>query len=305
MINQRYLVPERSDEEVNSPSKFNGQDDLKETRISQSNSELEETLERNGMSGSGKKFSDECIFKYCLGGLDERANILKDLALSASDQDIAEFAQQVSLYSACSHHWSQIAITKKLIRDGTRVWNLMSQHNEHVPWENVGFEIQKQFMEIANTTRSLSDQDLSFLRRVSGCQGYFSHENFEKMWSWLYPVAFTLSRSWITPLWGSTSPNWIEGFITKEEAERSLQGARGLQQPGTFILRFPTSRSWPHPDAGNLVVTYIGSDCTLHHRLISLDYIHRSARDKNAKSLQDLILNEPELSRLGRVIRGQ
>ncbi|CAM8934044.1 unnamed protein product [Rhodiola kirilowii] len=31
----------------------------------------------------------------------------------------------------------------------------------------------------------------------------------------------------------------------------------------------------------------------------------RSARDKNAKSLQDLILNEPELSRLGRVIRGQ
>lgn len=94
------------------------------------------------------------------------------------------------------------------------------------------------------------------------------------MWCWLYPVAFTLSRDWINELWSSTSPKWIEGFITKEEAESSLQGPRGLQEPGTFILRFPTSRSWPHPDAGNLIVTYVGSDYTLHHRLISLDQIY-------------------------------
>lgn len=174
------------------------------------------------------------------------------------------------------------------------------------------------------------------MRKVSGCQGFCAHENFEKLWSWLYPVALRISISWMNSLWSCTSPNWIEGFITKEEAELSLQGFRGLQPPGTFILRFPTSRSWPHPDAGNLAVTYVGSDCTLHHRLISLDYIHRYVvfisyvvhslyceimftgnrnlcikivqnvnswmKDKNAKSLQDMILHEPELSRLGRLV---
>lgn len=117
-------------------------------------------------------------------------------------------------------------------------------------------------------------QDFELLRSIAGCQEYLAQENFEKMWCWLYPVAFTLSRDWINELWSSTSPKWIEGFITKEEAESSLQGPRGLQEPGTFILRFPTSRSWPHPDAGNLIVTYVGSDYTLHHRLISLDQIY-------------------------------
>lgn len=102
-----------------------------------------------------------------------------------------------------------------------------------------------------------------------------AQENFERVWCWLYPIAFTLSRSPINTLWNSTSPNWIEGFITKEEAELSLKGPRGLQEPGTFLLRFPTSRSWPHPDAGSLIVTYVGSDYTVHHRLLSLDHIHR------------------------------
>ena len=100
-------------------------------------------------------------------------------------------------------------------------------------------------------------------------------ENFEQMWCWLYPVAYTLSQDWINAMWSSTSPRWIEGFITKEEAESSLQGPRGLQEPGTFILRFPTSRSWPHPDAGSLVVTYIGSDYSLNHKLLSLDHAYR------------------------------
>uniref|UniRef100_A0A7N0VN92 SH2 domain-containing protein n=1 Tax=Kalanchoe fedtschenkoi TaxID=63787 RepID=A0A7N0VN92_KALFE len=319
MIIQHHPVRGGSDEEVHSPAKFDSQvtdasrtltgepSRLNETDVSQSDSESteEESLESKGMSGRWKRFTDPCVFKYCLGGLEERANILKELALSASDQDLKEFAQKVSMYSGCSHHLTQIAITKKLIGQGTRFWNMMSQQNEPVCWENVVFEIRKQFMKIARTTRSLSDQDLSFLRRVSGCQGYVAQENFEKMWSWLYPVAYTLSRSGINSLWDSTLPNWIEGFITKEEAELSLQGSRGLQQPGTFILRFPTSRSWPHPDAGNLVVTYVGSDCTLHHRLISLDHMYSSSGDKNANSLQDMILSEPELSQLGRVIRSQ
>jgi hypothetical protein len=102
-----------------------------------------------------------------------------------------------------------------------------------------------------------------------------AQENFEKIWRWLYPVAFTLTSDSINTIWNSTSPKWIEGFITKEEAELSLQGPRGLQEPGTFVLRFPTSRSWPHPDAGCLIVTYVGSDYTVHHRLLSLDYIYR------------------------------
>ena len=118
-------------------------------------------------------------------------------------------------------------------------------------------------------------QDLELLRRISGCQEYVAQENFEQIWCWLYPVAYTLSRDWINTLWSSTSPTWIEGFITKEEAESSLQGPRGVQEPGTFILRFPTSRSWPHPDAGSLVVTYVGSDYSLHHKLLFLDHVYR------------------------------
>jgi hypothetical protein len=118
-------------------------------------------------------------------------------------------------------------------------------------------------------------QDFELLRRIAGCREYMAQENFEKIWRWLYPVAFTLASDPINTIWNSTSPKWIEGFITKEEAELSLQGPRGLQEPGTFVLRFPTSRSWPHPDAGSLIVTYVGSDYTVHHRLLSLDYIYR------------------------------
>ncbi|KAL0353878.1 UNVERIFIED_CONTAM: SH2 domain-containing protein A [Sesamum angustifolium] len=121
------------------------------------------------------------------------------------------------------------------------------------------------------------------------------------MWAWLYPVAFTLSQSAVNSMWNSMSPIWMEGFITKEEAELILTGSGGLQDPGTFVLRFPTSRSWPHPDAGNLVVTYVGSDYTIHHRLLSFDFINSSSTTETpVKLLQDLLLEEPELSRLGR-----
>ncbi|KAK1365692.1 hypothetical protein POM88_041253 [Heracleum sosnowskyi] len=51
--------------------------------------------------------------------------------------------------------------------------------------------------------------------------------------------------------------------------------AQGLQDPGTFVLRFPTSRSWPHPDVDNLVVTYVRSDYNIHHKLLSLYSIYR------------------------------
>ncbi|KAA8526723.1 hypothetical protein F0562_009048 [Nyssa sinensis] len=97
------------------------------------------------------------------------------------------------------------------------------------------------------------------------------------MWCWLYPVAFTLSRDWINAMWDTASPKWIEGFITKEEAESSLQ------------------------DAGNLVVTYIGNDYIIHNRLLSLDFIYSSGEKKmTAKPLQDMLLAEPEAVTIGK-----
>ncbi|KAL5736692.1 hypothetical protein ACOSQ2_031480 [Xanthoceras sorbifolium] len=275
--------------------------------LENSPSDSESTGARNSsfkiMSNSGNSVSDSTIFKYCLGDLTERSRLLKEIATSSSDDEILEFAHQVSSYSGCSHHRYQIIIAKKLIEEGRNAWNLISQNNHHVHWDSAVFGIEEQFMKISCCcTRSLKQQDFELLRRIAGCQDYLAQENFEKLWSWLYPVAFTLSRDWINATWKSTSPKWIEGFITKEEAEYSLQGPRGLQEPGTFVLRFPSSRSWPHPDAGSLVVTYVGSDYTLHHRQISVDYIYR---ETDVKQLQDLLLAEPELSRLGRMIRSQ
>ena len=118
-------------------------------------------------------------------------------------------------------------------------------------------------------------QDFELLRRLAGCEELVAQENSEKMWCWLYPVALSLSRDWLNEMWNSATPKWLEGFITKEEAESSLQGPGGLHDPGTFVLRLPTSRRWPHPDAGSLIVTYIGNDYIIHHQLLSLDFVYR------------------------------
>ncbi|XP_054816947.1 SH2 domain-containing protein A-like [Prosopis cineraria] len=280
--------PENFDEADNSPSDSGS--------IGEGNSLSK--IARNPMS-------DMTIFKYCLAGLSERSLMLKEIATSASDKEILEFASQVSHYSGCSHYGNQISIAKRLIEEGILVWKTLSQNNYNIQWESAVYEIEEKFMKIARcSSRSLTLQDLELLRRISGCQEYLAQENFEKMWCWLYPVAFTISRDWILPLWKSTSPKWIEGFITKEEAEASLHGPRGLQEPGTFILRFPTSRSWPHPDAGSLIVTYVGKDYRLHHRLLSIDRIYGSGdKGTGLKPLQDMLLAEPELCRLGRIIR--
>ncbi|XP_015877895.3 SH2 domain-containing protein B [Ziziphus jujuba] len=275
--------------------------------LSYSESVEEKNSTLKNTSSNRNQMSDMSIFKYSLAGLAERSLLLKEIANSASNEEILDFADKVSLYSGCSHHRNQIIMAKRLIEEGRKAWNLISQNNHHVQWESMVFEIEEQFMKIAGcSSRSLSQQDFELLRRIAGCQEYVAQENFEQMWCWLYPVAFTLSREPINAMWSCTTPKWIEGFITKEEAESSLQGPRGLQDPGTFILRFPTSRSWPHPDAGTLVVTYIGSDYTIHHRLLSPDHAYSSAeRDEEVQSLQDMLLAEPELSRLGRIIRRQ
>ena len=183
-------------------------------------------------------------------------------------------------------------------------------------------------------------QDLEVLRGIAGCGEDIGRDEFDRLWCWLYPVAASLSRDKIKKLWDCTSPKWIEGFITIQEAENALRSSKELlKEPGTFVLRFPTTRSWPHPDAGSLVVTYIGSDNSIHHRLLSLDsrcvqidmfsrpldsicsevtesysFSFQKKRKKRerillfstghsaamAENLQDLLLQEPELSQLGR-----
>uniref|UniRef100_A0A1J3HLT3 Signal transducer and activator of transcription A n=2 Tax=Noccaea caerulescens TaxID=107243 RepID=A0A1J3HLT3_NOCCA len=245
--------------------------------------------------------SDSAIFRYCLGNLTERSLLLKEITNNASDEEISEFADQVSLYSGCSHHGYQIKMARKLIAEGTNAWILISRNYQRVHWDNVVIEIEEHFMRISKcSSRSLTHQDFELLRRVCGCYEYITQENFEKMWCWLFPVASAISRGLINGMWRSSSPKWIEGFVTKEEAEHSLQG----QEPGTFILRFPTSRIWPHPDSGSLVVTYVGHDFLIHHRLLTIDHMcDSSERYTDAKPLQDMILAEPELSRLGRIIR--
>ncbi|GMH24243.1 hypothetical protein Nepgr_026086 [Nepenthes gracilis] len=250
------------------------------------------------MSCTREIISDLTIFKYCLGSLSERTFMLKEATSFTSDQEMEDLAEHVSLYSGCFRHRHQILIAKRLLEEGEGAWNLISQNSHHVQWENAVFEIEEQFMKISCCSiRSLTQQDLNLLRRISGCHEYMTRENFDKMWRWLYPVAFTISRDGINGLWASTSPKWVEGFITKEEVEYALQNPMGIQEPGTFMLRFPTSRSWPHPDAGSLVVTYVSRDYTLRHRVLSLDY--SSGKLKHKKPLQELLLAEPELSRLG------
>ncbi|KAL4320450.1 hypothetical protein AHAS_Ahas14G0011700 [Arachis hypogaea] len=271
--------------------------------LSDSESIGERNSPSNNVASRRYPISDMTVFKYCLAGLAERSLMLKEIASLASKKEISELAHHVSLYSGCSHHGNQILIAKKLVEDGTNLWKMMSPNNNHVPWESAVYEIEEQFMKIACSSRSLSHQDLELLRVIAGCQEYLAQENFEKLWCWLYPVAYIISKERVNPIWNSTSPKWIEGFITKEEAEASLQGPTGLQEPGTFVLRFPTSRSWPHPDAGSLIVTYVGNDYKLHHRLLSVDRVFGSG-DKgiDMKPLQAMLMEEPELTRLGRQV---
>ncbi|GFQ06423.1 hypothetical protein PHJA_002786300 [Phtheirospermum japonicum] len=249
------------------------------------------------MHGITSPISDMIMFKYCLGGPAERCDLLKEIAISATEGQLANFAEQVSLFSGCSHHRQQIRIAKRLIDDGIQAWTSISENNNRVLWENLVCRINQHFMNIARSNRSLTEQDFECLRKIAGCRDLVSQEDFERMWCWLYPVAFTLSQTAVNPMWNSLSPVWMQGFITKEEAESAVQG------PGTFLLRFPTSRSWPHPDAGNLVVTYVGGDHKIHHRLLSLDFVYSYSRGSTVRPLHELLLQEPELSRLGKTIR--
>ena len=70
-------------------------------------------------------------------------------------------------------------------------------------------------------------------------------------------------------------------MISRDEAETLLKTDKEMSTPGTFLLRFASSRIWPHPDAGALVVSYVGNDWRIHHKLLTLDvesgtgYVHQ------------------------------
>ncbi|XP_006662079.2 SH2 domain-containing protein A-like [Oryza brachyantha] len=247
-----------------------------------------------------ESFSDAEIFRYCLDSTYERLKFLRSAAPSVNEDDLVKLANQVSLYSGCAHHRNQILMSKQLLQEGADTWNLISKNNEHALWSSAVNEIKAKFMDIVHpSNRGLSEQDFEVLRGIAGCGDDIGRDEFDKLWSWLYPVAAALSKDKINKLWDCTTHRWIEGLITLEEAENALRSSRELvKRQGTFVLRFPTTRSWPHPDAGSLVVTYVGSDNSIHHKLLSLD-----VSDARSGNLEDLLLKEPELSQLSRVDR--
>ncbi|KAL5662855.1 hypothetical protein ACJX0J_022963, partial [Zea mays] len=257
----------------------------------------------SGSSWSGSEgddgietFSDAVVFRYCLDSTYDRSKFLRGASLTVNKDDLVKLADRVSLYSGCSHHRNQILMSKRLFREGADTWNMISKNNERALWSSAIPEIITKFTNIVHSVRrGLSEQDLEVLRGIAGCGEDIGRDEFDRLWCWLYLVVVSLSRERIKKLWDCTAPRWIEGLITTEEAENALRSSRELlKEAGTFVLRFPITRSWPHPDAGSLVVNYIGSDSSIHHRLLSLD-----SSDASAEKLQDLLLQEPELSQLG------
>ncbi|KAG0474778.1 hypothetical protein HPP92_014464 [Vanilla planifolia] len=248
--------------------------------------------------------SDAVIFRYCLEGVLERSLLLKEIIKFSSNEELQNFAEQVCQYSGCFHHRYPILISKSLVHDGNDTWSSICQKGNRALWTTAASEINKRFMSISRSTnRGLSVKDLEVLQRIAGCGEELEQENFDRLWQWLYPVAVALSKDGIHEMWECTLPKWIEGLITMEEAENSLKGPRGMQKPGTFVLRFPTSRSWPHPDSGSLVVTYVGADSALHHKLLCVDFSCDDGKERGPEFLQNVLLEESELSQLGRVVR--
>ena len=118
----------------------------------------------------------------------------------------------------------------------------------------------------------ISIQDKEFLRQIAGCGEYASRDEFDRLWQWMYPISVALSSPQLQSTWESEDPKWIEGMICRKDAETLLKANEAISsKPGSFLLRFASSRIWPHPDAGALVVSYVGRDMIIYHKLLTLD----------------------------------
>ncbi|KAJ7555329.1 hypothetical protein O6H91_05G032600 [Diphasiastrum complanatum] len=245
-------------------------------------------------------FPDFLVFKYCLESMHSRATFLKGVVQSRGDQDLVEFAARVSQCTGCHHDGFQISIARKLLEEGNGIWSQVSQDRHSVLWTPLVNVVQDHFMRLSGFTRCFSPKDKEFLRRIARCGEEASRDEFDRLWQWLYPVALTLTLPQVHATWESEDPKWIEGMISREEGEEMLRNIEGLPKPGTFVVRFASSRIWPHPDAGALVVSYVGRDLRINHKLLSLDqHAGRNMDDKSAtKPLSELLLMQPELSQL-------
>ncbi|KAG1354291.1 hypothetical protein COCNU_07G004030 [Cocos nucifera] len=166
----------------------------------------------------------------------------------------------------------------------------------------------EQLMLLKEMLTSVSDEEItSFAEQVclyAGC----SHHRFQIL------ISKRLLQEGIDT-WNSITQNshhvlWTDVVPEIDKRFRNIASSnRGLSGEDVDVLRGIAGCSdqlgqeefarmcWPHPDAGSLVVTYVGADSTLHHKLLSLDY-----RKKDARPLKELLLEEPELSQLARQV---
>ncbi|CAM6018329.1 unnamed protein product [Sphagnum balticum] len=242
-------------------------------------------------------FSDFLVYKYCLENMYCRAEFLKSAILSKSDQDLSDFAGRVSFCTGCRHNGYQVLIARRLLSDGDDAWKSLSKDFYQVSWLNLVKVLEEHFIQISGGKRQFSTKDKEFLQKVAGCGDFASRKEFDRLWQWMYPVALALSSPQLHSTWECEDPKWIEGMISRDEAEDWLKTEGNAPQPGSFLLRFGSSRIWPHPDAGALVVSYVGEDTHVHHKLLALDGI-TGCGEGEKRPLSEILLLQPELMHL-------
>ncbi|EFJ30626.1 hypothetical protein SELMODRAFT_89534 [Selaginella moellendorffii] len=233
--------------------------------------------ESNGMAAPNscgeKAFSDYVVFKYCLETIHSRAAFLRALVVSKTEEELHEFAGRVSQYTGCQHNGYQVLIAKKLLREGEDIWRQVSHDGYSAPWPSLMSKVEESFYNISGQSkRRFTSKDIEFIQQNCGTgSATTTREQFDRLWQWLYPVAMTVATPQVRKTWESVTPKWIEGMVSRKEAEELLRGVDGIPKTGNFILRFASSRSWPHPDAGALVASYVTDDLRINHRLLNLD----------------------------------
>eukprot|EP00897_Mesotaenium_endlicherianum_P004748 jgi/Mesen1/4300/ME000022S03588 len=258
-------------------------------------------------AGPGQGIPDRVVFKYCLEGMACRALFLKLVVLHKSDEHMAVFAARVAQCTGCRHNGYQIAIAKRLLHDANEVWQRVMGDAYPVRWTELAVHLEEHFMDTSGCRqRPFSPEDKNFMRRIAGCSDFITKDQFERLWHWLYPIALTLAVPQLRSAWESDNPRWLVGMVSREDAESMLCGPQGLpSKPGTFLLRFASSRTWPHPDAGALVVSYSGKDGSMHHKLLTVDDspgLLGEEMESGQPPLAELLLSQPELSQLCRSV---